>query len=114
MCAVIISFGVSFEMLQGLQGPLSSLNAAAHVCYRLARCRLVANNYAFIHDPSSIASWRSQVLDELSMLRQEYTALLYGGRIPQVVRGDRSYHLRSGGGSLVHASFVRCRSMVTL
>eukprot|EP00775_Hariotina_reticulata_P001355 gene1355-1696_t len=82
VCAIIISFGVSFQMLQGLQGPLSSLNA--HVCYRLARCRLVANNYAFT-DLGYL--WRGQLLSETSILRQEYNALLYGGHIPHLASG---------------------------
>eukprot|EP00775_Hariotina_reticulata_P003515 gene3515-3785_t len=90
VCAIIISFGVSFQMLQGLQGPLSSLNAAAHVCYRMARCRLVANNYAFT---DTGALWRDQLIDELRMLRQEYNALLYGGHIPQVAPGMSSNDL---------------------
>lgn len=34
VATVIIIFGVSFEQLQGLQAPLASLNAAAHVRYR--------------------------------------------------------------------------------
>lgn len=34
VATVIIIFGVSFEKLQGLQAPLASLNAAAHVRYR--------------------------------------------------------------------------------
>jgi hypothetical protein len=37
VAAVIIIFGVSFQKLQGLQGPLASLNAAAHVRFRFAR-----------------------------------------------------------------------------
>lgn len=38
VASVIIIFGVSFQLLQGLQGPLASLNAAAHVRFRFARC----------------------------------------------------------------------------
>jgi hypothetical protein len=34
VATVIIIFGVSFQKLQGLQAPLASLNAAAHVRYR--------------------------------------------------------------------------------
>ena len=39
--AVVVVFGVSFTMLANLQGPLSSLNAAAHVTYRVSRVRLL-------------------------------------------------------------------------
>lgn len=39
--AVVIVFGVSFKQLANLQGPLSSLNAAAHVTYRTSRIRLM-------------------------------------------------------------------------
>jgi hypothetical protein len=38
--AVVVVFGVSFTQLANLQGPLSSLNAAAHVNYRVSRVRL--------------------------------------------------------------------------
>lgn len=79
-------------MLQGLQEPLSSLNAAAHVCYRLAKCRLVANNYAFAHLKSTEkVVWHNKLHEELAVLRREYSALLYGGRIPQVVSAARLF-----------------------
>jgi hypothetical protein len=39
--AVVIVFGVSFERLGGLQAPLASLNAAAHVTFRISRVRLM-------------------------------------------------------------------------
>lgn len=38
--AVVVVFGVSFTQLANLQGPLSSLNAAAHVTYRISRVRV--------------------------------------------------------------------------
>lgn len=85
-CAIVVSFGVSFLMLKGLQMPLSSLNAAAHVNYRFARCRLVANNYAFATNPAELFASRQQLADELATLKREYSALLYGGSIPPVVR----------------------------
>lgn len=34
VAAVIVIYGVSFQKLEGLQAPLASLNAAAHVRYR--------------------------------------------------------------------------------
>ena len=35
--------GVSFQKLHGLQAPLSALNVAAHVAYRVTRVRAFAN-----------------------------------------------------------------------
>jgi hypothetical protein len=90
--AVIIIFGVSFQKLQGLQAPLASLNAAAHVRYRFARCRLMSNMYGFAEDPAQVTEFREMLRAELRLLKQEYDALLYGGEIPTVVsewRGTR-------------------------
>lgn len=35
--ALIIIYGVSFDRVKNLQGPLTSLDVAAHVIYRLSR-----------------------------------------------------------------------------
>ncbi|KIY98973.1 hypothetical protein MNEG_8988 [Monoraphidium neglectum] len=82
--AVVVVFGVSFVELANLQGPLSSLNAAAHVTYRVSRVRLAGNKLALSESVADNADYRTQLLDNLATLRQEYTALLYGGRIPPV------------------------------
>ncbi|KAF8055488.1 tmcC [Scenedesmus sp. PABB004] len=79
VAAVIIIFGVSFQKLQGLQGPLASLNAAAHVRFRLARVRLIANVYAFAETPAEMAGYRDELRYELGKMRSEYESLLYGG-----------------------------------
>lgn len=84
--AVIVMFGVSFQMLQGLQAPLSSLNAAAHVRFRIARCRVTANMFGFAETTEEIVFWRGRLREELVLLKHEYTALIYGGRIEPVVR----------------------------
>eukprot|EP00775_Hariotina_reticulata_P009112 gene9112-9281_t len=89
ICAVIVCFCVSFQMLQGLQGPLASLNAASHVRYRLARCRLLASNYCFAETFAETDVWRVRFLNEVELMRSEYNALLYGGVIPQVAQGMR-------------------------
>ena len=89
--SVIICYCVSFQMLQGLQGPLASLNAASHVRYRLARVRLLASNYCFAETFHETDVWRVRFLEEVELMRSEYNALLYGGPIPHVVstRGGR-------------------------
>jgi hypothetical protein len=86
VCLVIITFGVSFQMLQGLQGPLASLNAASHVRCRLARVRLMSNGFMFAETPAETSLWRELFREELETMRQEYSALLYGGVVPHVVR----------------------------
>jgi hypothetical protein len=65
--AVVAVFGVSFTELANLQGPLSSLNAAAHVNYRVSRVRLMGegrrrqqqqgrvDDAAHSHSPSCLA-----------------------------------------------------------
>lgn len=74
-------YGVSFQKLSALQGPLSSLNVAAHVIYRIARVRFVGNNLSFSLTASENVRYRALLMDELKLLRQEYSALLYGGEV---------------------------------
>ncbi|KAI8474715.1 MAG: hypothetical protein J3K34DRAFT_518018 [Monoraphidium minutum] len=82
--AVIVVFGVSFTQLANLQGPLSSLNAAAHVTYRVSRVRLNGNYLAYSETASENAKFRERLMEEIAMLRSEYNALLYGGPIKPV------------------------------
>jgi hypothetical protein len=82
--AVVVVFGVSFGELSNLQGPLSSLNAAGHVTYRVSRVRLMGNFLAFASTNAENAQHRANLLAELATLRSEYNALLYGGRIEPV------------------------------
>jgi hypothetical protein len=82
MVAVIVIYGVSFVKLNGLQGPLASLNVAAHVIYRIARVRVAGNVVAFETDASAIPGHLVGLKAELDILRGEYNALLYGGCNP--------------------------------
>jgi hypothetical protein len=47
VAAVVVIYGVSYADLQGLQGPLASLNTASHVLFRFSRCRLYAAKLAY-------------------------------------------------------------------
>ncbi|GBF92718.1 hypothetical protein Rsub_05087, partial [Raphidocelis subcapitata] len=69
--AVVIVFGVSFKQLANLQGPLSSLNAAAHVNYRISRVRLIGNFLGFAESSADNARFRAELLAELGTLRSE-------------------------------------------
>ncbi|GBF95600.1 hypothetical protein Rsub_08582 [Raphidocelis subcapitata] len=77
---VMVVFGVSYVQLQGLQAPLSSLNAAAQVTYRISRVRLFGNRLAF----HPIDENRSKLVKELALLRSVYKVMLYGGQLPRV------------------------------
>lgn len=48
VAAVTIIFGVSYTSLRGLNGPLASLNTAAHVLSRVSRCRLYSCLLAYV------------------------------------------------------------------
>eukprot|EP00883_Tetradesmus_obliquus_P002715 jgi/Sobl393_1/12921/SZX78204.1 len=87
VAAVIIIFGVSFQKLQGLQGPLASLNAAAHVRFRFARCRLIAQVYGFSQTDADMDQYRVELMDELHHFKAEYEALMYGGTISTLAEG---------------------------
>lgn len=49
------------------------------------RVRMVANVYAFAFGPVDIEKARNDLLFELSLLRKDYDALLYGGSIDTIV-----------------------------
>lgn len=76
VCAVIVIFATSYRNLQGLQGPLASLDTVSHVLYRATRCRLFSCMMAFSVDPSEDARWRTVLKQELKDLRTEYNTLL--------------------------------------
>jgi hypothetical protein len=40
--ALVVIYAITFVKLQGMQGPLASLNMATHVIYRYTRMRAVA------------------------------------------------------------------------
>jgi len=81
--AVVVVFGVSFTQLANLQGPLSSLNAAAHVTYRISRVRLMGNFLAFSETNADNDRYRADLLDELGVLRKE---VCWGGWVGGWVR----------------------------
>eukprot|EP00878_Enallax_costatus_P025839 GHUV01027676.1.p1 GENE.GHUV01027676.1~~GHUV01027676.1.p1 ORF type:complete len:1421 (+),score=378.88 GHUV01027676.1:621-4883(+) len=89
VCAVIVIFATSYRNLQGLQGPLASLDTASHVLYRATRCRLFSCMVAFSVDPSEDAVWRNQLKQELRDLRTEYNTLLYGG--PMMLKANVTF-----------------------
>lgn len=73
--------GISFERLNGLQGPLSSLNVAAHVIYRVARVRVFMNTAAFAETASETGEQMEKLRPELQLLQSEYFSLLYGASL---------------------------------
>lgn len=83
--AVIIIYAISFERLRVLQGPLASLDVAAHVMYRTSRVLMLINSLFFTVnvEPAAAAAenahWRALVAPEIEWLEQEYNTLLYGG-----------------------------------
>jgi hypothetical protein len=86
MAAVIIIFGVTFQKLNDLQGPLASLNLAAHVIYRAARLRLYVNLLAYALPPyQDNVHLREHIIEEVTLLREAYNSLLYGGPVKTVV-----------------------------
>lgn len=54
---------------------------SAHVMYRLTRARLYANLLGFSVDDSDNAKYRYALKEELTLLKNEYDTLLYGGRM---------------------------------
>jgi hypothetical protein len=69
--AVLVIFGVTFQKLAGLQAPLSSLNAAARVTYRVSRVRLAGNLMAFSSDPLQHEELKRLLLVELGSMKSE-------------------------------------------
>eukprot|EP00878_Enallax_costatus_P005349 GHUV01005618.1.p1 GENE.GHUV01005618.1~~GHUV01005618.1.p1 ORF type:complete len:894 (+),score=279.19 GHUV01005618.1:728-3409(+) len=87
--AVIIIFGISFQQLSGLQGPLASLNAAAHTLYRTGRVRTYVTLFAFEEDRQKVEELRRGLQTEVDLLHQEYDLLPYGGSVGRVVSRQR-------------------------
>ena len=81
----MIVFGVSFKELSNLQGPLASLNVAAHVMYRVARVRSGISLFAFEEDPATMIELHDSVEVELNLLEKEYDTLMYGGTVVTLV-----------------------------
>lgn len=85
MLAVIIFSAVSLQELSGLQGPLASLNVAAHTLYRTGRVRSLLSLFAFEEDRAKVEEYRHSLQAEVDLLRKEYSILLYGGKVDRVV-----------------------------
>eukprot|EP00879_Flechtneria_rotunda_P022137 GHRR01023358.1.p1 GENE.GHRR01023358.1~~GHRR01023358.1.p1 ORF type:complete len:763 (+),score=195.35 GHRR01023358.1:255-2291(+) len=79
--AALIIYGVSFTKLGALQGPLTSLQASAHVQYLFARVRVLANLIGFLPPMASPERQELNALlrNDLTVLKEGYFALLYGG-----------------------------------
>lgn len=89
MLAVVIFSAVSLQQLSGLQGPLASLNAAAHTLYRTGRVRTLLSLFAFEENRDMVEVYRHSLQAEVDLLRKEYSILLYGGKIDRVVRQSK-------------------------
>ncbi|GIL50772.1 hypothetical protein Vafri_6912 [Volvox africanus] len=77
--AVILVYAVSLVKLNGMQGPLASLNMASHVTYRYTRVRAIALAFVTQDDMDSKNVWRELLLNELELFAGEYDAVMYGG-----------------------------------
>jgi hypothetical protein len=90
LAAVIVIFGVSYKQLSSLQGPLASLDNAAHVLYRVARTRAYANQLAMADVVTEIDKYRALLIWQVGLLSKEYSTLMYGGKmLTQVRAGGR-------------------------
>ncbi len=73
---VLIMYGVSLTGLSNLQGPLTSLDAAAHVLYRGGRAMAFATDLAFaMTDDDNIAA-KAALQPEIDALTADYNALV--------------------------------------
>ncbi|GIM04910.1 hypothetical protein Vretimale_9369 [Volvox reticuliferus] len=77
--AVILVYAVSLVKLNGMQGPLASLNMASHVTYRYTRVRAIALAFVIQDDVDSKRVWRELLVNELGLFEGEYNAVMYGG-----------------------------------
>jgi hypothetical protein len=83
-CAALKSWqvvGTCATTCRLLQGPLASLDLSAHVLYRITRARLAGNFLAFSLTSSENAVFRAELKDRLALLCEEYSTLLYGGKM---------------------------------
>eukprot|EP00198_Chlamydomonas_reinhardtii_P005487 XP_001694823.1 predicted protein [Chlamydomonas reinhardtii] len=77
--ALVIVYAISLVQLEGLQGPLASLNMASHIIYRYTRVRAIAFGYVSQDEDASRDIWRDMLATELRYFDSEYNALMYGG-----------------------------------
>ncbi len=69
-------YGISLEGLTKLQGPLTSLDAAAHVLYRTGRAMAYSTNLAFATDRQQNDDAKAALKPEIDALATDYTALV--------------------------------------
>ncbi|KAG2429714.1 hypothetical protein HYH02_013971 [Chlamydomonas schloesseri] len=77
--ALVAIGAVSFVKLNGMQGPLASLNMASHVIYRYTRVRLTAFLLVSAETPDWKDYYRGLLVKEVTNLENEYDTLMYGG-----------------------------------
>ncbi|GLC73343.1 hypothetical protein PLESTF_001365300 [Pleodorina starrii] len=77
--ALVVVYVVSLLDLNGMQGPLASLNMASHIIYRYTRVRAIAFGLVSQDDAASRVLWREMLATELRYFESEYDALMYGG-----------------------------------
>lgn len=79
LAAVIIIHATSFDKLRNLQAPLTSLDVAAHVVYRVSKSGLWLVAMAFSPTDDNNVELRRLLLDEIARLEQDYNTLLMVG-----------------------------------
>ncbi|GLI60701.1 hypothetical protein VaNZ11_002794 [Volvox africanus] len=84
--AVILVYAVSLVKLNGMQGPLASLNMASRVTYRYTRVRAIALAFVTQDDMDSKSVWRDLLVNELELFEGEYDAVMYGGEPSSMVK----------------------------
>ncbi|WIA34679.1 hypothetical protein OEZ86_012993 [Tetradesmus obliquus] len=72
-------YGISFSQVLGVREQLMSLDMAAHVQYRLGRCRHMANFVGYSDSHAVRAEYKARLQEELAALARDYKVLLYGG-----------------------------------
>ncbi|KAG2443479.1 hypothetical protein HXX76_001832 [Chlamydomonas incerta] len=77
--ALIICYVVSIVQLNGMQGPLASLNMASHIIYRYTRVRAIAFGFVSQDDKDTREVWRELLKTEMRYFESEYDSLMYGG-----------------------------------
>ncbi len=70
--SLIVIYAISLVQLQGMQGPLSSLNLASRVTYRYTRIRAVAFAMVAAGDAAARAEWRQMLSSELRLFESDY------------------------------------------
>ncbi|GIL67639.1 hypothetical protein Vafri_20979 [Volvox africanus] len=76
---VIVVYVVSLSLLSGMQGPLASLNMAAHVVYRYTHMRCCAWGLVAADDSVTKGEWRNKLKEQINLFEDEYNVLMYGG-----------------------------------